>query len=198
MRAFVAVDLPEAVKAAISDQQRAFRTALSAGRGREDDFKWTRPEAIHLTLKFLGEISARQATQVTEALEGLESFEPFAVEVKGFGFFPNASRPHVFWVGVEAPPVLGQLANRVETAMERLGFPAEGRTFSPHLTLARFKVPRPQPELVALIEFQREFTLGCFEVSGFFLFDSKLSPQGAQYRKIAHFPNDESWKRENG
>ena len=188
MRSFVAVDLPEAIKAAISEQQHALRAAACVTSGRNEDMKWTRPEGIHLTLKFLGEISARQVVQVTEALAGLGSFEPFALQVQGFGFFPDACRPRVFWVGVKAPPALGHLAHRVETAMERLGFAAEGRTFSPHLTLARFNVSRPQPELVALLEPKRELILGRFEVSEIFLFESRLSSYGAQYQKVAHFP----------
>jgi 2'-5' RNA ligase len=188
MRSFVAVDLPQPIKTAISDEQHAVRTAAAVASGRNEDVKWTRPEGIHLTLKFLGEISAQQVTQVTEALAGLGSFEPFLLQVKGFGFFPDARRPRVLWVGVEAPPALGQLADRVETAMNRLGFAAEGRTFSPHLTLARFNASRPRPELVALLEPKSGLILGGFEVSEFFLFESRLSPSGAQYRKVARFP----------
>jgi len=189
MRAFVAVELPQAIKAAISEQQHALRRALSALQVRNSDAKWTRPEGIHLTLKFLGETSERQVTQVTGALAGLESFEPFDLQVKGFGFFPDDYRPRVLWVGVEAPPALAQLASRVEQACESLGFAPEGRAFSPHLTLARFKVPRPQPELVALLEAKHELTLGQFQVSEFFLFESRLSPHGAECRKVARFPS---------
>ena len=188
MRSFVAVDLPERIKAAISEQQHDLRTAAGVTSRRNEDMKWTRPEGIHLTLKFLGEISATQVNQVTEALAGLGGFEPFAVQVKGFGFFPDVRRPRVFWVGVDAPPALGHLACRVETAMEGLGFAAERRTFSPHLTLARFSVSRPRPELVALLEHKSELILGHFEVSEFFLFESRLSSSGAHYQKLARFP----------
>jgi len=89
---------------------------------------------------------------------------------------------------VDASPALGQLAHRVETALNGLGFAAEGRTFSPHLTLARFNVSRPRPELVALLEPKKGLILGRFEVSEFFLFESRLSPSGAQYQKVARFP----------
>jgi len=188
MRAFIAVDLPESIKAAISDEQHALRTGGDERLGAKADMKWARPEGIHLTLKFLGEISGEQVTQVTQALAGLGSFEPFIVEVKGFGFFPDARRPRVLWVGVEAPPALGHLAHRVETAMNRLGFAAERRSFSPHLTVARFNASRSRLELVTLLEPKRELVLGRFEVSEFFLFESRLSPSGAQYRKVARFP----------
>jgi len=188
MRSFVAIDLPEPIKAAISDEQHAQRAAAALSSGCNKDIKWTRAEGIHLTLKFLGEISAQQVAQVTQALAGLGSLEPFVLQVKGFGFFPDARRPRVLWVGVEAPPALGQLADRVETAMNRLGFAAEGRTFSPHLTLARFNASRPRPELVALLEPKSGLILGGFEVSEFFLFESRLSSSGAHYQKLARFP----------
>lgn len=181
MRAFIAIDLPQSIQAALGEQQAAFRAVCP-------DARWTRPEGTHLTLKFLGEISDQQIRQITEALAELESFEEFSVEVKGFGFFPDARRPRVFWVGLLAPPALAELAGGVERCVEKLGFPVEGRPFKPHLTLARFKAPRPQPALQALLERQEETSLGRFDVSEFFLFESKLSPHGAEYRKVARFP----------
>ena len=181
MRAFIAIDLPEAVRAELRQQQTTFRAVCPDGR-------WARPEGIHLTLRFLGEISDEQVTQVTDALKELRNFETFSTEVKGFGFFPDPRRPRVFWAGVVTPPNLAALAEQVEHAMEKLGFAREDRPFTPHLTLARFKVPRPQPALQSHLERLGEPSLGSFEVSEFFLFESKLSPQGAEYRKVARFP----------
>jgi 2'-5' RNA ligase len=181
MRAFIAIDLPEPLYVALAETQRAFRTICP-------DARWTRPEGIHLTLKFLGEISDAQTQQVAEALARIGKFEPFPVEVKGLGFFPQARRPRVFWVGIEAPPALGELARRIEDHMGKIGFAPEDRAFTPHLTLARFQVPRPQPALEAAAAAQAGVSLGKFEASEFFLFESKLSPQGAQYRKVMRFP----------
>jgi 2'-5' RNA ligase len=178
MRAFIAIDLPENIRATLAQRQAAFRAACPEAR-------WTRPEGIHLTLKFLGEISEKQTGQVNEALCALGPVEKFSIEVKGFGFFPDARRPRVFWAGLEAPPDLEELAKKVEAAMSKLGFPVEGRPLTPHLTLARFKIPRPQPALQALLE---PPLLGRFEVSDFYLFESKLAPQGAEYRKVLRFP----------
>jgi RNA 2',3'-cyclic 3'-phosphodiesterase len=180
LRAFIAIALPENIHAELARQQQLFRPA-----GR--DARWTRPEGIHLTLKFLGEISAEQVKGVTEAIAALGEFQEFPVEVRGFGFFPDARRPRVFWAGVEAPEALPTLASRIDRAMERLGFAPEQRAFNPHLTLARFKAPRPQLELAALAERQKDLSLGRFEVSEFFLFESKLSPEGAAYRRVARF-----------
>lgn len=180
MRAFIAIELPEELRDRLAREQSRFRAAAP-------DARWTRPEGIHLTLKFLGEISNEQVTQVKEALDKIGPFEPFAIRAKGFGFFPDARRPRVFWAGLDAPPKLAQLAARIENAMAALGFTPENRAFSPHLTLARFKEPRPQPKLQALIAEQGEAALGGFDASEFYLWESKLSPQGAQYRKVARF-----------
>ena len=185
MRCFVAIDLPPEIKAEIGRQQAALRAALAQAPSRDQKINWTRPDGIHLTLKFLGETD--RASQVIEALQGIGPFEKFSVEVKGFGFFPDARRPRVLWTGIEAPPALAGLAGQVEAAMERLGFAPEQRAFAPHLTLARFKSPRSEPAIEAFIEQHGELSLGRFEVSEFFLFESKLSPRGAEYRKVARF-----------
>lgn len=181
MRAFIAIELPESIREALAREQARFR-------GVCPDARWTRPEGIHLTLKFLGQISDDQVEEVKKALGQLARFDKFKVQAKGFGFFPNAKRPRVFWAGLEAPPDLARLAAQVESATAAIGFSPENRAFSPHLTLARFNVPRPQPKLQALLAEQSEPTLGTFEVSEFFLWESKLSPRGAEYRKVARFP----------
>jgi RNA 2',3'-cyclic 3'-phosphodiesterase len=181
MRAFIAIDLPDALHATLAAAQREFRPSAP-------DARWSRPEGIHLTLKFLGEISDAQTKQVVEALAQLGPFKPFAIEVKGFGFFPNAQGPRVFWAGVTAPPALAELASHIEARLEKTGFEREDRPFSPHLTLARFKVPRAQPELSTAVAARAENSLGKFKASEFFLFESTLSPQGSQYKKIMRFP----------
>jgi 2'-5' RNA ligase len=180
MRAFIAIALPDEIHRELARQQAAFRAACP-------DARWTRAEGIHLTLKFLGEISEPQVKQVTAALAPLGNFSRFKVEVKGFGCFPDARRPRVFWAGVAAPPDLARLATGVEDAMAPLGFEREQRTYNPHLTLARFNNPRPQPRLQEAIAMQAGVSLGQFEASEFFLFESRLSPGGAEYRKVARF-----------
>jgi len=184
MRAFIAIDLPENIRHSLAQKIDNFRHTL----GKDSSIRWNRPEGIHLTLKFLGEITEPQIGQITGALSTLEPFERFSIDVKGFGFFPNPARPRVFWAGVVAPPDLAQWAGRIENKMEELGFPREHRDYNPHLTLARFKNPRPPPTLRALVEQERDTFFGRFEASEFFLFENKLSPQGPQYRKVARFP----------
>ena len=181
MRAFIAIDLPESIRAALRRKQAAFRSA-------SPDARWTQPEGIHLTLKFLGEVSDPKVREVCDSLKKLGRFDAFEIGLKGFGFFPDARRPRVFWVGVEALASLSRLAEQVEEAMQSIGFAREERAFRPHLTLARFRVPQPQPALQTLLADQGEQELGNFIVSEFFLFESKLSPQGAVYRKVERFP----------
>ena len=181
MRAFIAIDLPESIRAALRGKQAAFRSASLGAR-------WTQPEGIHLTLKFLGEISDTQVREASERLKRLGPFEAFALRVKGFGFFPDGRRPRVFWVGIETSANLIRLAEQVDAAMEGIGFAREDRAFRPHLTLARFREPQAQPALQAAVSREGEQDLGSFEVSQFFLFESKLSPQGAQYLKVERFP----------
>jgi len=180
MRAFIAIPLPDEIYRELARQQAAFRVL-------SPDARWTRSEGIHLTLKFLGEIEDQQIKQVTEALTALAGFTKFNVQVKGFGFFPDARRPRVFWAGVHAPPDLGQLAARVEDAMATVGFAREQRAYNPHLTLARFNNPRPLARLREAVTRQADLSLGQFEVTEFFLYESKLSPRGAEYRKVARF-----------
>jgi 2'-5' RNA ligase len=183
MRAFIAIDLPDSIRAALRRKQDLFRSACP-------DAGWTRPEGVHLTLKFLGDkIPDEKVREVRESLKKLGRFESFTVGLKGFGFFSGAHRSRgVLWVGVEASAELKRLAEQVEEAMQRIGFAREERPFRPHLTLARLRGPQPPPALQALVAQQREEELGNFEVSEFFLFESKLLPQGAQYRKVERFP----------
>ena len=181
MRAFIAIVLPPEIHNELAQCQAMFRVLCP-------DARWTRPEGIHLTLKFLGEIADAQVGKVTQALSTLGAIATFPVEIKGFGFFPDARRPRVFWAGVVSPPELAQLAHRVEEALTGIGIPREQRAYSPHLTLARFREPRPQPALADAVERQSKTSLGRFDVREFYLFESKLRPQGAEYRKVERFP----------
>ena len=115
MRAFIAIDLPETIRSLLRRKQASFRTV-------SPDAKWTRPEGIHLTLKFLGEISDAKAKEVSEILKSLGPFETYSIKIAGFGFFPDARRPRVFWAGVESVPSLDRLAGQIEEAMQRIGF----------------------------------------------------------------------------
>ena len=184
MRLFIAIDLPDSVRAALAREQACLRAACMGSA----DIRWTRPEGVHLTLKFLGEVAAARLQEIINALREIGFFDPFEIGVRGFGFFPSTRRPRVFWVGLDAPPALGELVKKIRAAMEALGFPPENRPFQPHLTLARFESQHAQPALEAAVH-SGEAGFGRFIVSGFFLFESKLRPGGAEYSKRARFPS---------
>ncbi len=189
MRAFLAIDLPAKIREELGRRQALFQQALAASPDRDRAIRWTSPEGIHLTLKFLGEISDEKLHRLIEQLENLAPFEKFSIKVKGFGFFPDARRPRVFWAGIEAPAALARLAAQIDAALTAIGFAPEARSFKPHLTLARFNNLAPQPTLNKLVHQQSDADLGRFEVAEFYLFESKLAPGvPAQYLKWRRFP----------
>src|SRR5690349_307513 len=102
MRAFIAIDLPESVRVSLSQRIDHFRHTL----GQDSNIRWSRTEGIHLTLRFLGEITESQTGQIARELSALEPFEKFSIDVRGFGFFPSPARPRIFWAGVVAGPEL--------------------------------------------------------------------------------------------
>lgn len=180
MRLFVALEIPAEVRknlAALLDSLRAI--------SREP--KWVRPENLHVTLKFLGEVADAKISTVRTALAGIRSEEPVSLAFCGLGFFPNAKRPRVFWVGIETSANLKKLATDMEAAMEQCGIPRETREFSPHLTLARFERPNLAENLRSVIveNSQREF--GKLQTNEFHLIQSRLKPSGAEYTTIARF-----------
>ena len=182
MRLFIAIELPDDVRAALLREQSRMRALCASNR----DIRWTAPQSLHLTLRFLGETPIGQVPAVIAALEALAGFAQFEVEVRGFGFFPDARHPRVFWAGIDAPPALAELAGRVDGALSNLGFPQENRAFTPHLTLARFRSPRADHALIKSVE-ESPPALGRFKVSEYFLFESRLLPGGAEHKKVARF-----------
>ena len=180
VRLFVALEIPTNVRENLAALLQSLR-AIS----REP--KWVRPQNLHVTLKFLGEVGDSKVDTVRVALSGIRSEQAVWLEFRGVGFFPNAKHPRVFWAGIEASPNLKQLASDVESAMEKCGFPRESREFSPHLTLARFErqgLPEKLRDAVAE-NMQREF--GKLRTNEFRLIQSKLKPTGAEYTTLARF-----------
>lgn len=131
MRLFVAVNLPEAVR------QELWQSAAPL-RERGYPVRWSAPEGLHVTLKFLGEVGEARLEACRAALgAAVRGARPLALPMSGFGAFPDARHPRVIWAGVAPEPALELLQDRVEREFGPLGFPPEGRPFRPHISLGR-------------------------------------------------------------
>src|SRR5512143_3510042 len=137
IRTFIAIEIPDSIKAAMADVQKELRKTGA-------DVGWTRPEGVHLTLKFLGPVEAELIPKLAAAVEtAIKDEAPLAVEVKGTGVFPSARAPRVVWLGLGGDiNVLAGIARKVDAACEGLGFKPDGRPFKPHLTLGRVRSPK--------------------------------------------------------
>jgi len=180
MRLFVALEIPSAVRENIA-------ALLGSLRAISPHTRWVRPENLHLTLKFIGEVPEAKLAGIRSALAGVRSDQSMTIEFRGLGFFPNEKHPRVFWAGIEGGPNLKSLAAEVERAAETAGIPLEQRPFSPHLTLARFEPPRLPGELHATIQENAERDFGSLRTHQFHLIESKLKPSGAEYTTVESF-----------
>lgn len=184
MRLFVALDFPDAVRQAVRDLIARLKPACRSAR-------WVRPEAMHITLKFIGEVDAEKLTSIRSALAPVHSAAPVEMQFRGLGFFPNERRPRVLWCGVEASLNLAELAAAVERALVPLGIPAESRDFVPHLTLARFQAEggsrRDVEALVRAAGELKSYDFGRTRETGFHLIESVLKPAGAEYKRLETF-----------
>ncbi|TKJ30545.1 RNA 2',3'-cyclic phosphodiesterase [bacterium (candidate division B38) B3_B38] len=183
MRAFIAVDIPSDVKDAIGKLQRKLMREVKSS------VKWVEVANIHTTLRFLGEVPEEKIEQLSKVLpKGGRGIAPFKINIKGLGAFPNLSRPRVIWVGMQAQGNrMVQLYSQIETLVRDLGFTAERRAFSSHLTIGRIKQLRDQNEWVNAIGKRQELFFGEATVDCFYLFQSILKPQGPEYRKLKKF-----------
>jgi RNA 2',3'-cyclic 3'-phosphodiesterase len=192
MRVFVALDVDEAIRQRIT-------TFMEGVRGFAPDARWVRPESLHVTLKFIGEKPSEQVEEIKRALAAIRA-QPFEMAFRGFGFFPTAKAARVFWIGISAGDLLGQLASAVDAASASLGIPKEDHAFSPHLTMARgggrsgapawrkgdganrnFHVLQEKLAALPAPEF------GNMTAQEFFLYQSELMRGGSRYRKLERF-----------
>ncbi len=178
MRLFVAVDVPEELKARVeSEIVEVLRPKLPGAR-------WTRPEGRHLTLKFLGNVDDDRRADIEAVVADVASLhERSEAAFEQVGAFPDLRRPRVLWVGV-ASETLARVAADLESGFEPLGFEREDRPFRGHLTLARF----PKPARVELPEL--EVPAEPFVVGELILFRSQLHPKGARYTALRRFALD--------
>lgn len=150
------------------------------------DVSWTRHEGMHLTLKFLGETEEKMLPEIETVLGiAVAGVMPFSVDVSGMGTFPDIKRPRVIWIGLkEDGDSLVRLQRSVEEEFKVIGFPAENRGFTPHITLGRIRSPKNGERLLTLIEEEKDIELDGFEVSNVHLMRSELKPTGAIYTEL--------------
>lgn len=180
LRVFVAVELEESVRK---------RAALLIEKLSVPELRvnWVREENLHLTLKFLGDLSAEQVPEICRAIEAaVGGMTGTTIDFRGLGAFPDWNRPRTLWVGVdEGQEFLQQIHAELEEVFHDFGFRRERRRFSAHLTLARVRQGGPQ---VALLQQKmqqfRDYQLGRSFVSELVVFSSELTPEGPIYTPL--------------
>lgn len=180
MRLFVALDLSDAVRAALAQFCKKLRAEFPAAR-------WVRNEGIHVTLKFIGEVKEQSVAAIEKALGAVRSNVPVEMIFRGVGFFPDARRPRVFWAGIEASPNLPEIAAQIESQLEPLGIARESREFRPHLTLARIPESRGIEKLHAALRAYGPVEFGSVRTNEMHLIESKLGRGGGNYTRMNNF-----------
>jgi 2'-5' RNA ligase len=186
MRLFVALEIPAAVRDNLAAQIKELRDLSAQVADKRP--RWVRPENLHVTLKFIGEVSPAKLEGIRGVLAAIHSVAPVDLQFRGLGFFPNEQHPRVLWAGIAATPNLPSLAADIDSALEKQGVAREERTFTPHLTLARLEPPGLHENLRAAIQQNSRREFGSFEACEFHLIESKLKPAGAEYTSLASFP----------
>jgi len=180
MRAFIAIQLPPEIHAKLSQISRQLRDPL-----KDIPIRWVQPESIHLTLKFLGQVSQPNMDLLKNVLIAEASrFSPFQINIGKLGAFPNPRRPRVIWIGVESPPELKTLQRNIDQHTQRLGYPGEDRPFSAHLTLARIARNASTADQQKMGEVLANANVGLGGttiVQAVNLYKSDLKPGGAVY-----------------
>ena len=176
-RVFCAFELPESLRVRIKEHSQRVREAVTDAAA-----SWSRPENIHLTVKFFGNVDQAKVAIISDVLARVaKEFSAVGVAVGGTGVFPRPSRPQVLWIGIDdRTGALAKLQKRVEDECAREGFPKEGRAFRPHLTIARIRNPHNANRL-AEAHLRFEFAPVELILNELVLFRSELSPKGSRY-----------------
>jgi 2'-5' RNA ligase len=185
IRAFIALDIDEALRTALQTRTEDLRGGVP-----ERAVRWVQPESIHLTLKFLGDIHAKMVPDIEAGLEAAAvGIGLFRMQVAELGCFPNDRRPRVIWVGVkEESGALKTLYNALETQMAGLGFERERRKLHPHLTLGRVRRSASRSDVRDVAQALQDGhigAIGAVDCSHVHLYQSELRPTGAVYSRLA-------------
>ena len=186
IRSFIAIELPAEMKSRLKEFQAHLKMP------RHTFVRWVSPETIHLTLKFLGNITPGQVEQLKSMLQAItREHSPFELHTARAGCFPNLKKVRVFWLSLEGDIAkLISLYKAIDEASGKMGFASENRPYTAHLTLARIKeecTTSQRWEFSELIKdalFEPEYTIDVRSVS---LMRSKLTPGGAVYTRLGEF-----------
>ncbi len=191
LRAFLASEFPGSLQDAIQKATSDLRKTLG-----DDLVRWVPTHNIHLTLKFLGDVSPANLDLIKQMLATeAAQYSAFDVDVEGIGSFPNSRRPRVIWVGLNAPAALASLQHSIETGAARLGYESEERGFSPHLTIGRVRQNASSSDVQkirAALEATKVGKLGTAHINAVHLFKSDLQPTGSVYTKLFSAPLNHS------
>jgi 2'-5' RNA ligase len=186
LRAFIAVEIPAEIQQNVYKQTAAFR------RGIESLIRWVPAHNMHLTLKFLGDVSPNNVEFLVQMLRNEAALVPaFDIHLAGLGAFPNLRRPRVIYVGIQAPAALDALQRGIEAAARRLGYEAEERPFSAHLTLGRLRqnaTAVEQQQIRRALEGTQVDVFGTARVDSLHLYKSDLNPGGSIYTRLHSAP----------
>ena len=187
LRSFIAVEIPAEIQSAIANSTASLQEALP-----KPLIRWVAPQNLHLTLKFLGDVSPASLERLAEVLKVEAAIHmTFSMTVGGFGAFPTPRRARVIWIGLEAPPVLSALQHGVEAAAARLGYSSEERPFSPHLTIGRVgqnNAAADRQKIVSALDKTTVGNLGTVTVDEIHILKSDLQPGGSVYTKLYTLP----------
>ncbi len=180
IRSFIAIELPQNVKRGLEQIKYKVKQEGYAG------IKWVNTEGIHVTLKFLGNISREQKIEISKILkETTKEISPFNLEIAGLGAFPDLGRPRVLWVAINGEVAkLTRLQQEIDSLLSSRGFPKESRPFVPHLTLARLSdsmLPEEKRKIGTFIKSVKLEAGFQFNAEAVSLIRSKLTPTGAIY-----------------
>ncbi len=185
MRCFIAVDIDENIRAGLRDLQKDLARRVDI---RKSDVKWVRPELMHLTLKFLGEIKGQEVVDVCKAVQTVcARHEAFDFAVREVGCFGGCSA-RVVWVGAGLTcNALSGLQEDIEEQLAQAGWPKENRKFSGHLTLCRVRNPKAGYRLAQAVEQYEEVDLGTVRCATVHVYQSTLTPEGPIYDALGHY-----------
>ncbi len=179
MRAFIAIELSPEINDSLSQIQSHLKYS-------EADVKWIETGNIHLTLKFLGDITEEKCAKIRSILDAISgSTKPFEISIKDIGAFPNINYPRVIWVGLDKGTAESKaFAENIVEELLKIGFQKEPRPFAPHLTIGRVRSPKNKEVLKEKIGNCQLPITKSHSVVSVVLFESKLSPKGPTYTKL--------------